>query len=113
MVTFNPDTAEHDTAFDRELARLSALVIDMEKIRSGVPPERLAQGAPILDRWVMTQRPEVCLAGLSTGHPKLMGGARPIVTSDLWLMSRDRQWARTLSRWYRLGRPADTSRSGA
>ena len=111
MVTFNPDTAEQDTAFDRELARLSALVIDMEKIRSGVPPERLAQGAPILDHWVMTHRSEVCLAGLSTGHPRLTGTNRPIVTSDLWLVSKDLQWARTLSRWYRLGRPAETTRS--
>ena len=113
MVTFNPYNSDQGTAFDRELARLYALVTDMEKIRSGEPPNRLGEGAPILDRWVMTHRPEVCLAGLSTGHPKLAGAARPIITSDLWLLSKDRQWARTLSRWYRLGRPGDSSRVDA
>lgn len=107
MITFDPYNAGQDRRFDRELAHLAALVDDMEKIRSGAPPDRLAKGAPILDHWVLTHRPEACLAGRSTGHPKLPGAARCIVTSDLWLMSRDQLWARTLSRWYRLGRPAD------
>ncbi|WP_378951240.1 DUF6634 family protein [Mesorhizobium sp. ANAO-SY3R2] len=48
-----------------------------------------------------------CLAGLSSGHPKLPGTQRPIRTSDVWLVSQDWGWARTLSRWYRLGRPAE------
>lgn len=107
MMTFDPHDTGRDTRFDRELTRLRALVDDMEAIRSGMSPERLAGDAPILDHWMLTHRPEACLAGRSTGHPKLQGAARPIVTSDLWLMSKDRLWARTLSRWYRLGRPAD------
>ena len=106
MITFDYSTSR-DTRLDRELARLRALVDDLEAIRSGIHPERLAEGAPILDSWTLTHRPEACLAGRSTGHPRLQGAARPIVTSDLWLMSRDEIWARTLSRWYRLGRPAD------
>ena len=113
MMTFDPNNAGRDERFDRELIRLRALVDDMEKIRSGALPERLAGEAPILDRWVLTYRPEVCLAGLSTGHPKLTGAARRVLTSDLWLMSKDRRWARTLSRWYRLDRPADNFRSDA
>jgi hypothetical protein len=43
---------------------------------------------------------------VSGTDPRLPGENRPIGTSDLWLMSEDRSWARTLSRWYRLGRPA-------
>jgi len=50
------------------------------------------------------------LAELSTGHPVLPGQDRLIATSDLWLISEDRQWARTLSRWYQLGRPGGTVR---
>jgi hypothetical protein len=107
MMTFDPNNTSRDTRFDRELARLRALVDDMGAIRSGIHPERLAGAAPILDTWVLTHRPEACLAGRSTGHPKLPGAGRPIVTSDLWLLSKDHQFARTLSRWYRLGRPAD------
>lgn len=108
MVIFNPCKTDHGGAFDYQLARLIALMDDMEKIRSGVPPERLATEPPVLERWVMAQRPAMCLAGLSFGHPLLMGDARPIVTSDLCLIAQDRTWARTLSRWYRLGRPADS-----
>ncbi|WP_374940423.1 DUF6634 family protein [Mesorhizobium sp. INR15] len=49
------------------------------------------------------------MAGLSTGHPRLVGEGRLIGTSDLWALSEDRAWGRTLSRWYRLGRPAEHS----
>ena len=108
MVTFSPRTADHDGSFDYQLARLTALKADIEKIQRGVPPERLAADPPILERWVMAQRPALCLAGLSFEHPLLTGQARPIVTSDLCLIADDHTWARTLSRWYRLGRPASS-----
>lgn len=71
-------------------------------------PERLAADPPILERWVLASRPARCLAGLSFGHPVLQGEARAIVTSDLCLLAEDHSWARTLSRWYRLGHPADS-----
>ncbi|WP_348640934.1 DUF6634 family protein [Mesorhizobium sp. B2-4-17] len=47
--------------------------------------------------------------GLSTRHPTLVGMNRPIGTSPVWLLSADMTWARTHSRWYRLGRPAERS----
>jgi hypothetical protein len=98
-------------AFVSETERLASLVADMEGFRRGELPQALADGkdAPILDRWILGSRPVPCLAGLSTGHPRLAGVNRAIATSDLWLMSADRTWARTLSRWYRLGRPAEQS----
>lgn len=98
---------EQGLTFALELARLSALVADMEAIGRGLGPEDLVEGeAPLLDRWILGRCPIRCLVGLSTGHPRLPGENRPIGTSDLWLISEDRSWARTLSRWYRLGRPA-------
>jgi len=108
MVMFNPRKAEQGAGFDYQLARLIALADDMREIRSGVPPERLATDPPILERWMLANRPAPCLAGLSLGHPLLPGEARPIATSDLCLIADDHSWARTLSRWYRLGRPADS-----
>ncbi|WP_394855537.1 DUF6634 family protein [Nitratireductor aquimarinus] len=42
---------------------------------------------------------------LATGHPRLVGRERSIITSDLQLLSSDQMWARTTSRWYRLGAP--------
>lgn len=94
-------------AYDIEQARLAALLSDMDRLRVGVSPEHLAADTPLLDRWTVGYRPVACLVGLSTGHPLLPGDGRQIATSDLMLMSQDRSWARTLSRWYRLGRPAD------
>ena len=108
MVTFYPGEQEQGARFEFEFGRLSSLVADMEALRLGASPESLTkEEAPILDRWVMAQRPIPCLAGLSSGHPFLVGTGRAIATSDLWLMSADHSWARTLSRWYRLGRSAE------
>jgi hypothetical protein len=108
MVTFNPGKTDQGAVFDYQLARLIALVDDMKEIRSGVSPERLAASPPILERWAMARRPAICLMGLSAGHPLLPGDGRAIVTSDLCLLADDQTWARTLSRWYRLGRPAES-----
>lgn len=110
MVVFYPREKEQGERFEFELGRLASLVADMEALRLGAFPESLTKDeAPILDRWVVAQRPIPCLAGLASGHPLLFGSGRLIGTSDLWLMSADQTWARTLSRWYRLGRPADHS----
>ena len=109
MVIFDSGKDGQSAAFELELAGLAALVADFEKIGRGIPPEHLAGDAPILDRWIGAQRAIPCLVGLSSGHPILSGEARPITTSDLWLLSKDRRWARTMSRWYRLGHPGGSS----
>lgn len=109
MILFDR-TGAADQTFDVEQARLIALLSDLEQIREGILPEGLATEAPLLDRWLIAQRSAPCLVGLSTGHPLLPGAGRKIVTSEIQLMSRDREWARTSSRWYRLGRPAVKAR---
>jgi hypothetical protein len=107
MLLFKPRDAQ-GSAFVDGMACVAALLADMERIHRGFPPEVMASSeAPILDRWILASTMVPCLAGLSTGHPRLVGENRLIATSDLWLLSEDRSWARTLSRWYRLGRPAD------
>ncbi|HEV7416378.1 MAG TPA: DUF6634 family protein [Tianweitania sediminis] len=109
MVMFNPGQHRQGPAFERQLQRLLSLASDMQQIGQGVPVTDLAADAPTLEDWRVAHRPVYCLEGLSSGHPKLTGVNRPIVTSDLWLMSSDGQWARTLSRWYRLGGQHGTS----
>jgi hypothetical protein len=105
MVTFDPLGGGQDPAFDYQLERLTRLVSDMKRLREGTSVDDLAEGAPLLDRWMVGARPAQCLVGLSTGHPTLTGIGRSIATSDLWLISADGASARTLSRWYRLGDP--------
>lgn len=91
-----------------ETARIRALLADMERILEGSAPEAIVLGKPpILNRWLLGNTLAPCLVGLSTGHPKLVGVDTPIATSQVLLMSDDMTWARTLSRWYRLGRPAE------
>ncbi|MGO4524939.1 DUF6634 family protein [Microvirga sp. 2MCAF35] len=43
--------------------------------------------------------------GHAFGHPHLTGMGQPVMTSDLWVLNEEQGWARTISRWYRLGRP--------
>jgi hypothetical protein len=106
MVMFNPNSATQSLIFERQCQRLRSLLSDMERIGKGVPVADLAgDTSPLLESWRLAQRTTACLEGLSSGHPKLPGINRPILTSDLWLLSGDRQWARTLSRWYSLGEP--------
>ncbi|MCG6114073.1 MAG: hypothetical protein MEQ84_02645 [Mesorhizobium sp.] len=113
MLIFKSGATSQDEAFERELMGLTSLLSDMARVGRGIRVEELAREAPVLDRWAHGQRPASCLVGVSTGHPGLPGNGRAIVTSDLVLMSEDGSWARTRSRWYRLGRPAGRGRHDA
>lgn len=107
MVKFEPGRMRQSLVFDYQLERLSALVADMQEITKGSSVEALAADPPHLDRWMLGKRPVTCLIGHASGHPVLPGTGRLIATSDLCLISEDGRWARTLSRWYRLGTPLD------
>lgn len=90
--------------FMKELARLKQLVTDLEMIAAGRPPPEISgeTEVPTLSNWLQIERPVPALVGLSSGHPRLPGEARPVVTSHVVMISNDEKWARTLSRWYRL-----------
>jgi hypothetical protein len=93
--------------------RLETLAADLEIVSSTLPfplDQMLARGypdAPILDEWRYALRPVPCLVGFSTGHPRLPGDRRSIVTSEIVLIAEEIGWARSLSRWYQLGRRLD------
>ncbi|RWR14937.1 DUF6634 family protein [Paenirhodobacter populi] len=61
--------------------------------------------APQLDHWMAMREftGRIVLFGDVTGHPLLRNTG--IVTSQLFGIDTKAGWARTLSRWYRLGRP--------
>lgn len=109
MVMFDPGQGRQDPDSERQLQRLLGLASDMQQICRGASVRNLAWDAPILEDWRVAQRPVYCLEGLSSGHPRPTGVNRPIVTSDLWLLSFDGRWARTLSRWYSLRDPHGSS----
>jgi len=62
--------------------------------------------APLLEKWVPAMTPEgVQLIGCASGHP--VHGDRIVMTTPLWFADPDGNWVRTLSRFYRLGPPAN------
>lgn len=105
MLVFDWNETSRAERFELQLQRLRMLVADMEVVQRRTMQQALPDEAPILEQWALTCRPAPCLTGLSTGHPRLVGADRSIITSDLQLLSSDQTWARTTSRWYRLGAP--------
>jgi hypothetical protein len=87
--------------------RLRALTDDCDRVERGRPvPPVVLQKAPLLTDWVpaLTQQ-GVQLIGRVRGHPPL--GDCAAATTPLWFADPDGAWARSLSRFYRLGPPLD------
>lgn len=87
--------------------RLRALADDTAHLQQkrSVSPAML-KAAPRLKYWVPIVRPEgLRLIGQVTGHPLITGPM--ILTSPLWFADPEGNWVRTLSRFYRLGPPAN------
>jgi hypothetical protein len=95
---FTPSAITPDLA-----ARLRRLSDDLDRIAGGAAPTPAdLQRAPLLVDWQLTFTLHgVSLFGFAAGHPLL--GTKNIITSPLWVLDRDLHWARTLSRFYRLG----------
>jgi hypothetical protein len=93
------------------IEKLRRLASDLSCIRSGKGPTRPEiVGAPVLDWWAIGVRPVGCLIG-ADGHPILREQSR-IVTSELFAIDTSRGFARTYSRFYKLGVPAGKSEGG-
>lgn len=91
--------------------RIKLASADLVRLEQGWRPSPLdLVDAVSLDNWVIGIQPhtnQTVFWGEAVGHPIL--GNRHIVTSPILWISKDRQIARTLSRWYRLGEPAALS----
>lgn len=86
------------------IERIHALSRDLLLVQQlKAPSIRDIASAPALEGWHHCLRTEPALRGTVTGHPVL--GHRPIVTSGFYLLDPIAGYARTLSRWYRLGEP--------
>jgi hypothetical protein len=91
---------------DYEIQILKRLLHDLENIRAGnFPGPRTLDVTSRIDNWMMGSRPEPCLYGEISGHPKL-GSTDTGITSSLWVLAPGLGFARTFSRFYALGKPA-------
>ena len=83
------------------------LAADIERIIADGPTARELGAAPVLDQWRRAERPTSSLVGIVCGHhPR---DWRPTMTSALFAIDPDMGWARTWSRLYTLGRPANST----
>lgn len=107
LIFGHENSPEIRSIIDSEARRFSALATDLSRLaKDGTlnPFDGLfPQNPPVLEFWSLGFRRASCLTGLSSGHPILYGDRREIVTSDLVAFSEELGWARTRSRWYRLG----------
>ena len=88
----------------QNIARVEQIAIDLEMVARGeLPSEQTLSSAPLIEFWRVALRPVPCLVGVCGDHPRLNGPM--ITTTDLWMFAPDLGWARTLSRFYRLGTP--------
>jgi hypothetical protein len=80
----------------------NTILASIAAAESGPSEADLAE-APVIDRWLpLFSKPfNLLLWGEVTGHPEL--GTDYITTSQLLAVNADAGWARTRSRWYRLG----------
>jgi len=82
--------------------KLEALTEDLSDILFGsVPQPDVLAKAPLLDSWRIGLVFSPVLIGHVVGHPRVPDGA--VTTSEVWLMDEGKRWARSFSRFYRLG----------
>ncbi len=87
-----------------EIRMLKSLVADLERIFEGdYPDERILTNSPAITSWKLSARRATCLEGVLFEHPRLGSIVPNGITSELWLLDLDRNYARTFSRFYRLG----------
>lgn len=84
-----------------------SLLEDLARLESGHVKDSLLADAPLLNGYRLVPTAAFALEGVVTGHPRLPDG-RMIVSSQLCYLDAARGVARTLNRFYRLGRPLHT-----
>ena len=93
-----------------DLRKFEALIRDLRRVYSGrAPTEADLENAPVLNAWNPCEMSVSCLEGIVSGHPSL--GNKVIHTSQLYVVNVSERWARTYSRWYRLGGSMDQFRA--
>lgn len=80
---------------------LNKLTTSIEAIHRGAKDGEL-DGAPVLSDWFLANQGFPYFSGFGQGHPRLPDGI--VYTSMALFIAPDLSHARTLSRWYRLGK---------
>jgi hypothetical protein len=90
---------------ERVAKKLEALAADLRSV--GSHAFDLSTSFVDITDWSLAVRPTACLEGFVLDHPTV--GTERVKTSELYYFDKKAGIARTLSRWYRLGRPYQPS----
>lgn len=95
-----------DRDIGHEIERTEALLVDLRRFANRQFPTSVElEAAPLIDEYQIAPRPSQALSGRAYKHPLL--GSTSVLTSELWAIAPSLGWARTWSRFYRLGFPTD------
>lgn len=84
---------------------LTSFLCDIHNLQNGEMPRSMDLSvAPTVDQWSYGLIPTRCIVGLVRGHP-ILGNRASVHTSQVVLLDPENGWARTWSRYYRLGAP--------
>ena len=83
------------------VAKLRNLANDLDRVRGGNWPPHTTT---LVTDWFLGQRAVPCLIGRLQGHPTI-GDGNPVCSTELFYLDAHSGYARTFSRWYRLGPP--------
>jgi hypothetical protein len=94
-----------------DVSKLRTLADDLERLAAGISPSAAdLADAPQIDAYEFIARSVPAIYGLNDGHPRL--SSPTLTTTQLWVLNERDGWARTYSRYYRLGQSLkDASRS--
>ena len=103
------ETQEGKAGSEGANGRIFRLEQDLRRmLQEGGPTRDELAKAPVLSRWRLIAHPDdgfPSLVGIVTGHPVV--GPGPVITSPVAAIGLTGEWARTVSRLYALGVPAD------
>jgi len=87
-----------------DAAALQRLTDDILSASSSRGDASTFAAAPILDEYAYVAQSSLALTGIVTGHPRILDGDR-CMTTQVFYLDVELGLARTVNRWYRLGRP--------
>ncbi|SDA86166.1 DUF6634 family protein [Sinorhizobium sp. NFACC03] len=105
----------YDDSAWRVMSRLT-LAADLRRLaddlENAAPAPAASSSAVMINSWMRTTREVPCLVGRVLGHP-ILDDHSLIQTSELFYIDERGEFARTRSRWYRLGTHGAMSSGGS
>ncbi len=89
-----------------QATRFAAARADLERLAAGWrPDESDLAAAVVIEDWAFAAEHGLSVTGYVHGHPAIADGRWSVTSTVIAIDVAGGRWVRTVSRWYRLGRP--------